>query len=65
MNRGYIIVAEGNDLVSCKEETEAIWMVLSLRKEGYTANMRRDGSKEFIPISDLTPTRGRHENIIT
>jgi len=60
-DRGYIISANGAEKVTCMKEAEAIWIVLSLRKAGHTANMRRDGTQEFIPVSDLTVSdRGRH-----
>ena len=65
LDRGYIINANGAEIVSCKKEAEAIWMVLSLRKAGHTANMRRDNTKEFIPVSDLLVSdRRRHADMV-
>ena len=49
-DRGYIISIGGVEKITCIEESGAVEIVLSLRKEGYTAEMRRDGGKEFIPI---------------
>ena len=59
-DRGYIISANGAEKVTCMKEAEAIGIVLSLRKEGHTAEMRRDGTKEFIPVSQC----GHHASVV-
>ena len=69
-NDFYIVSSDSGDLTRHELRNDAEELVKHLRSKGLTANMRKNGMVNFIPVSDILvseqrPARARHVDILT